>query len=75
LQTDCGYTPSQIRDMTFDDVHRLLKHWLKYPPLRDLVAGFIGFEPASDEPEAKAMTAEEFKRLMDVTGGRVPGMG
>ena len=60
--------------MTFPDVNRLLKYWTKYPPIRDLVAGFIGFEMPSDEPENKPMTAEEFKRMFAITGGRVAGM-
>jgi hypothetical protein len=62
--------------MTMDDVHRIFKHWAKYPPLRDLVAAFIGFEIPSDEPEDSKlhMTADDFKRLMSMTGGRIPGM-
>jgi len=67
--------------MTLDDVNRLLRHWAKYPPLRDLVAAFIGFEVGpgvdGDEPqpaEQKYMTAEDMQRLMAMTGGRIPGM-
>ena len=74
LQTDGGYSPEQIRAMTLPDVNRLLKYWGKYPPLRDLVAGFVGFEIPSDEPLPQAMTAEEFKRMFAMTGGRIPGM-
>ena len=62
--------------MTLEDVNRLFKYWSKYPPLRDLAAAFIGFEiPTSQPEEKKYMTAEEFKRLVDMTGGRIPGMG
>jgi hypothetical protein len=62
--------------MTLDDVNRLLTYWGKYPPLRDLVAAFIGFEIPKDDPEQqKYMTAEEFKRMFALTGGRIPGMG
>lgn len=62
--------------MTFDDVRRLFAYWAKYPPLRDLIAGFIGFEIPSGEPEdeQKYMTSDDFKRLMAATGGRIPGM-
>ncbi len=76
LQTDCGYTPDQIREMTLPDIGRLMKHWSKYPPLRDLVAMAIEFEIPTDKPEEnpKYMTADDFKRLMAVTAGRVPGM-
>lgn len=56
------------------DVHRLLKYWGKYPPVRDLVAMFVGFEIPTDAPPPKAMSAEEFKRMFSVTGGRVAGM-
>jgi hypothetical protein len=63
--------------MTLDDVNRLFSHWAKYPPLRDLVAAFIGFEipTPEEEGEKKYMTADDFKRLMAQTGGRIPGMG
>jgi hypothetical protein len=74
LQTDCGYTPEEIRLMTMADVHRLMKYWAKYPPVRDLVASFVGFEMPTDDPAPKPMTAEEFKRMVAMTGGRVPGM-
>lgn len=60
--------------MTFPDVHRLLKYWGKYPPLRDLVAMFIGFEIPTDEPANKPMTEEEFRRMFAMTGGKIPGM-
>lgn len=61
--------------MTLDDINRLFKHWQKYPPLRDLVAAFVGFEIPPDEPaESKYLTADDFKRMMAMTGGRIPGM-
>lgn len=60
--------------MTFPDVNRLLKYWTKYPPLRDLVAMFIGFEIPTDEPVNKPMTEAEFKRMWAVTGGKIAGM-
>jgi hypothetical protein len=74
LQTDCGYTPAQIREMTMADLNRLIKYWGKYPPIRDLVASFVGFEMPTDEPAAKHMTAEEFKRMFAITGGKIAGM-
>jgi hypothetical protein len=61
--------------MTIDDVNRLMTYWHKYPPLRDLVAAFIGFEPAAEtEQSDRYMTADDLKRVMAMTGGRVPGM-
>ncbi len=62
--------------MTMADVHRLMKYWSKYPPIRDLVAAFVGFEIPKDEADepAKYMTAEDLKRLMSMTGGRIPGV-
>ena len=63
--------------MTLDDVNRLLTHWGKYPPLRDLVAAFIGFEIPKEQSEESPnyMTADDFRRLIGMTGGRIPGMG
>jgi hypothetical protein len=62
--------------MTLDDCNRLMKHWSKFPPLRDLVAGFIGFEIEKDEEpdEQKYMSADDFHRMMAMTGGKIPGM-
>lgn len=61
-----------------DDVARLFRHWAKYPPVRALVASAVGFElpPEEDqiEPEKKYMTADDLKRLMAMTGGKIPGM-
>jgi hypothetical protein len=74
LQTDCGYTPAQIRELTLDDVNRLFSHWGKYPPVRDLVAVAVGFDIPTDEPEMQPMTAEEFRRMFEITGGRIEGV-
>lgn len=62
--------------MTLADVHRLMKHWSKFPPVRDLVAAAIGFEIPTEETsdQPKYMTADDLKRLMAATGGRLPGM-
>jgi hypothetical protein len=64
--------------MTMADVDRLFKYWAKYPPLRDLVAGFVGFEIPKFEAEddaPKYMTSDDLRRLMAMTGGRISGMG
>jgi hypothetical protein len=39
LQTECGNTPNEIRDMTLLDIQRLSRYWKKHPPLTVLVAG------------------------------------
>jgi len=72
MQTDCGYTPMQICEMTFEDLDPLFAHWKRYPPLRDLVAGFIGFKPASATEEPKHLSADDMQRLMRATGGKMP---
>jgi hypothetical protein len=76
LQTDLHYTPSQIRELTLEEVNRVFNYWRKYPPLRDLVAAFVGFKPKSDEDaEPKKMTADDMRLLMQSTGGKIPGIG
>jgi hypothetical protein len=76
LQTDCGYTPAQICEMTLDDVAPLFAYWRRYPPLRDLVAAFIGFKPSEPEEEkGRQLGANDMRRLMAATGGKIPGMG
>lgn len=62
--------------MTLFDVQRLFIHWRRFPPLRVLVAAFVGFTPKDQEADkAKHLTAEEAMALMRATGGRVPGLG
>jgi hypothetical protein len=74
LQTDVGYTPAQICEMTLDDVLPLFEYWKRYPPLRDLVAAFVGFKPKdAAEAEPKKMTADDMRMLMHATGGKIPG--
>ena len=51
LITDAGMTPREIDELTLDEVYELFAYWRMYPPLRDLVAGFIGFKP--NKPVAK----------------------
>lgn len=62
--------------MTLFDVQRLFTHWRRFPPVRVLVAGFIGFTPKNPEADkAKHLSAEEAIALMRATGGRIPGLG
>lgn len=63
--------------MTFEDLEPLFAHWKRYPPLRDLVAGFVGFKPeiaaAAIAPD-KHLNADDMRRMMAQTGGKIPGM-
>lgn len=62
--------------MHLDEVQELLDYWKFYPPLRDLVAAFIGFKPTDPQEAAKQhMTADDLRRLMQMTGGKIPGVG
>ncbi len=62
--------------MTLDDVLPLFEYWKRYPPLRDLVASFVGFKPKdAAEPEPPKMNADSMRLLMRSTGGKIPGMG
>jgi hypothetical protein len=62
--------------MTFDDVKRLYAFWRRRPPFRELFGASIGFTPADEEPaeKPKYMTADDARRLMAATGGRIRGM-
>lgn len=53
--------------MTLDDVGRITAYWRKYPPLRDLVAAFIGFKPFTPAEKPQHLNAEEFKALVSAT--------
>lgn len=83
LQTECGYTPMEISAMTLHDIRRLNSHWQRMPPLRVLVMGVahalgikFDIKPSSAEAEQRQrqyMTADDAKRMIAITGGRVEG--
>lgn len=74
--TDGGRSFPQIRQMTLHDVELIYSHWKIYPPVRDLVAAGIGFQPQVETPdEPKYMTAEDLRRMLMMTGGKLPGSG
>ena len=57
--------------MHLDEVHELLEYWKEYPPLRDLVAAFIGFKPAEKAEPQKYLSAADMRRIMQMTGGKI----
>lgn len=42
-----GYTPLECRAMYMDEVESLFLYWRRVPPLRDIVAAFVG---VTDQP-------------------------
>lgn len=63
--------------MHLDRVQGFFEYWQFYPPLRDLVAAFIGFKPTETaaEKSKQYVTADDLKRIMTMTGGKMPGVG
>jgi hypothetical protein len=78
LGTECGYTPSEIGEMTLHDVRRIFDHWKTFPPLRVLVAATakaLGVQlPMFDNAPKNYMTAADAARMMMQTGGKIPGL-
>lgn len=54
MQTRGGYTPDEIRAMPMPDVTRIHAYWGRVPPLRDMVAGFLGVRDRSAGQTAPA---------------------
>jgi hypothetical protein len=80
LVFDAGCSVEDIGKMTLHDVRRLSTYAKKHPPIRVLVsycAAALGvtLPEAEDQKKSKYLTAEEFRRIVQTTGGRVPGMG
>jgi hypothetical protein len=77
LHSECGFTPTQVREMTLHDVQRLTNHWRRSPPLRILVAccaAALGVKlPEMGAPDkSNHLNADEFAALVRATdGGRV----
>lgn len=42
--------------MTLPEVDRVMTHWKHYPPVRALVAAFVGFEPTEPTAEKHLIT-------------------
>lgn len=64
--------------MTLHDVGMLFRHWRKSPPTGALVMAIavaLGMKPPDAPPpeakKSKYMTADEFARLVAITGGRL----
>ena len=77
LAEGCGYTPSQIRALRLDDIERQFAYWRRHPPLRAMFAAVHGIKSADDKPAEKPpsyMTADDMRRLMAVTGGKISGI-
>lgn len=49
----------------------LRAHWRQYPPLHKIAAAWAGYKPPEDTPK---MTADDMRRLMTMTGGKVEGV-
>jgi hypothetical protein len=75
LATDCGYLPSAIDAMTLDDVEEIFEFWKKHPPMRVLAEAYLGYKPAEEAPKPAYMTADDMRRMMKMTRGRIPGVG
>lgn len=75
---DCGFVPDQIRLIEFPDFIRYCNYSAKHPSTRQIVhaiARSLGVE-FPEPPSAKQyMTGEELKRFVDMTGGKLEGVG
>lgn len=73
LATDGGFSHAEISEMTLDDCEPYFAHWKRHPPLRFLAEAWLGYKPPDDAPKQYA-TAEDMRRIMEMTGGRIPGI-
>ena len=76
--TECGYTPTEVREVSLLDYQSLVNHWRWQPPLRVLVAMCavaLGIKlPEKPDPK-NHMTTEEALRMFAQTGGKIEGVG
>ena len=45
-------SPAEIRETLWNDYLRLARYWADHPPLRDMVAAFMGVKPKTKKPKA-----------------------
>ena len=55
---DCSYTPAQIDKFTLADIDALYEFWGNNPPVRTMVAGYLGIKPGG-----KTAAKETVQRL------------
>jgi hypothetical protein len=49
--TACGFSPSDIDDMTLFDVHALFAYWRDFPPVHEILKAVHGIACAAKAPE------------------------
>lgn len=62
-----GWTLDEIDALTLDDVADLYAHWREEPPLSDVVRALARWQPpevVQEAPSGKAVTEEEFRRIV-----------
>jgi hypothetical protein len=52
----------------------MFRYWAKHPPLGWMVAAYLGIK-SEDAPKPSYMNADDMRRMMRQTGGRIPGVG
>lgn len=68
---DLGWTRNDVLDQVdWPFYEHLEKEWKQFPPIRIMAAAFAGYKPPDAQPK-QYMNYEDFKMLMDVTGGRI----
>ncbi|MGH6850008.1 MAG: hypothetical protein ACREDD_06125 [Methylocella sp.] len=52
--TSCGYTPSEIDEMTLHDVLGLFGYWRDFPPAHEILKCAYRIEQKKEQPIAKS---------------------
>jgi hypothetical protein len=52
--TSCGYTPTQIDELTLDDVLSLFTYWREFPPAHEILKSVFRIEQKRDRTTAKS---------------------
>jgi len=56
LMTACGFTPTEIDEMSLADVIALFAYWRQHPPVNEILQCVYRLEP---KPEPKAVSRDD----------------
>lgn len=75
LATDCGYTESQIDELSFAFVSDLFLHWKNNPPTSWLTRWHVGYKQEDSDPADDDQLAQFSKILTPGALGPAPTQG
>jgi hypothetical protein len=75
VATGLGLSPIEVGRLTLPQVYELYDYWEEWPPMHELLAGYVGYErplTLEEQYDRGAMGPAEFLHHYKATGGKLP---